>query len=339
MVEYNQQKMNDSSQDTKALIIEALDTMRRGDLVRGEKFSALAYAKVIKQLTAFEGPIRTIADIAALKGVGAKIKLKIEEVISTGKLESAERTKRELKMDIYDALLNIHGVGPVKAKQLVAAGITSIEDLRARPELLNDVQTLGLKYYEDILLRIPRSEMRQHETVLTTALPEKCQGVIVGSYRRKAETSGDIDMLLSYEQGTCSATQRDGFRAYIRKLQDQNYILDILALGDKKCMAVVKLSPNDKARRLDLLLTPRDEFAYSILYFTGSDSFNVAFRKFAQTKGYTLNEHTLRPVQADRQEPYFMADEKAIFGFLGLQYVEPEERKGEQNVKLQAGKS
>ncbi|MCP4204851.1 MAG: hypothetical protein GY769_23325, partial [bacterium] len=40
-----------------------------------------------------------------------------------------------------------YGVGPKKAKELVAAGITSIEELQKQPELLNDKQKIGLKYY------------------------------------------------------------------------------------------------------------------------------------------------------------------------------------------------
>jgi len=314
--------------DKKDLIITALDTMRQGDLIRGEKFSALAYAKVIKALKGMPGPVTAAADVDGVKGVGPKIKLKIEEILTTGSLQSAERTKKELKMDIYDALLKVHGVGPVKAKELVAAGITSIEDLRARPELLNDVQRMGLKYYEAILERIPRQEMIQHETFLKSLMPPRTEGTIVGSYRRLAESSGDIDMLLRTE-GTAKQ-QKETFRGLIGVLTDKKYILDILALGEKKCMAVVAL-PDGKARRLDLLFTPQAEYAYSILYFTGSDAFNVAFRSHALTRGYTLNEHTLKPT-AEKPLPPPMLTEEAIFTFLGLHYVAPENRKGAESL-------
>ena len=314
--------------DKKNLIITALDTMCQGDLIRGEKFSALAYAKVIKALKAMPGPVTTVADVDGIKGIGAKIKLKIQEILTTGSLQAAERTKKELKMDIYDALLKVHGVGPVKAKELVAAGIQSIENLRGRQDLLNDVQRMGLKYYEAIQERIPRQEMVQHETFLKLVMPKGTEGVIVGSYRRQAESSGDIDMLLRTE-GTAKQ-QKETFRGLIRDLTDKKYILDILALGEKKCMAVVAL-PDGKARRLDLLFTPQAEYAYSILYFTGSDAFNVAFRKHALTLGYTLNEHTLKPT-AEKPVPPPMPTEEAIFTFLGLQYVAPENRKGEESL-------
>jgi len=321
--------------DKKTLIITALDTMRQGDLIRGEKFSALAYAKVIKALKGMPGPVTTVANVDGIKGIGPKIKLKIEEILTTGSLQSAERTKKELKMDIYDALLKVHGVGPVKAKELVTAGITSIENLRSRQDLLNDVQRMGLKYYESILERIPRQEMMQHEILLKAALPPQAEGIIVGSYRRQAESSGDIDMLLGFDPNLAMARQKGQFTSFINDLVEKKYILDILALGQKKCMAVVAL-PGGAMRRLDLLFTPRDEFAYSILYFTGSDAFNVAFRSHALSRGYTMNEHMMR-IRAkfpslETPHPPIMENEEAIFTFLGLQYVAPENRKGEESL-------
>ena len=96
-----------------------------------------------------------------------------------------------------------------------------------------------------------------------------------------------------------------------------------------------------KGRRLDLLVTPEAEYAYAILYFTGSDLFNVAMRKYALTKGYSLNEHTLTPTAGQAQgqtqtqtqpQPPPMKTEKDIFDFLGLVYVEPEKRLGEAQI-------
>jgi DNA polymerase/3'-5' exonuclease PolX len=80
-----------------------------------------------------------------------------------------------------------------------------------------------------------------------------------------------------------------------------------------------------------LLFTPQAEYAYSILYFTGSDAFNVAFRSHALTRGYTLNEHTLKPT-AEKPLPPPMLTEEAIFTFLGLHYVAPENRKGAESL-------
>lgn len=302
-------------------VINLLDIMRQGDLIRGEKFSALAYAKAIKSLKEMNEPLTSVEQVKGLKGIGAKITAKIEEILATGQLAAATRTRGELNLDIYDELLKVHGIGPVKAKELVNIHkITSIEHLRANTNLLNDIQTIGLKYYEDSLERIPREEMEKHETVLKGLLPASCEGIIVGSYRRKAETSGDIDMLIRYK----GVHHKDTFSSFVERLKSSGYLKDILAQGEKKCMAYVAL-PGGKARRLDLLVTPTSQFAYSILYFTGSDTFNVAFRSHCLTKGYTLNEHTMKPT-GDAPPPPLMKTEEDIFRFMGVQYVAPELR-------------
>jgi DNA polymerase lambda len=320
--------------DATKQIIQELETMRQGDLIRGDKFPALAYAKAIKGIKALNKPITSVEDIKGIPGIGEKIQAKIQEIIETGSLAAAARTKQELKLDIYDALLKVHGIGPVKARELVNVHkISSIADLRAHPELLNDVQKTGLKYYEDILERIPRTEMLKHNRFLVTSLPRNAKGLVVGSFRRLAETSGDIDMLITFDEDVKPAQQKKLFTEFIETLKRTGYIQDILALGPKKCMAVASLGPGEKYRRLDLLITPHEEYAYSILYFTGSDTFNVAFRKHALSKGYTLNEHTLTPTGNAEQPPY-MSSEEFIFRFLGLKYVEPQNRKGEENIVL-----
>jgi DNA polymerase beta len=314
--------------DHRPAIIDALDTMRKRDVAEKRHFQARAYTKVISQLKTMEKPILTSADADGLEGVGTKIKEKIREIIETGSLRAAEKAKAEYPIELYDSLQKIYGVGPVKAKDLVEKEkVKSIEDLRAKvakdPKLLNENQKIGLKYYEDINERIPRKEMTAHAAILMSALPASLEGTIVGSYRRQAETSGDIDMLLKGSEG---------FKEYIATLKKKNYIVETLAEGDKKCLAVAQLSGASKGRRLDLLVTPKEEYAYAILYFTGSDVFNVAMRRYALTLGYSLNEHTMKPVEPEVGLPPDMETEEDIFQFLGLQYIEPKNRKGEADI-------
>ena len=152
-------------------------------------------------------------------------------------------------------------------------------------------------------------------------------GEVVGSYRRGAPDSGDIDMLITYSGATLAAAAKRLFHEFVDVLDDSGYVLDQLVSGDKKWMGYVAKTPRSKARRLDLMLTPPEEYAYAILYFTGSDKFNVAFRTYAKTKGYTLNEHTMVPVKGSGAPmPPGMKTERDIFAFLGLRYVRPEER-------------
>jgi DNA polymerase/3'-5' exonuclease PolX len=97
-------------------------------------------------------------------------------------------------------------------------------------------------------------------------------------------------------------------------------------------MAISRL-PDGKARRLDLLMTPDIEYAYALLYFTGSDKFNVAFRQHVLQMGYTLNEHTLTVIRPDVRPVPYMHTEKSIFQFLRLRYVEPQDRIDGNQIK------
>jgi len=320
--------MSASAPCRKREIIDALDTLRRRDVAEGHKFKAIAYAKVITQLRALDR-ICTYEDVAGVKGIGDAISKKIKEVLATGALASAEVAKKTHHIDVYDALMACYGIGPAKARELVDAGIRSIDDLReavrANPKLLNDKQLIGLKYYDDLLQRIPREEMIAHDELLQGALPPRVKAKVVGSFRRQAATSGDIDILVRGEDPRLLAQ-------YVAELEEMGYIREILALGDKKCMAICALGDDGVARRLDILLTPRDEYAFAILYFTGSDKFNVAMRQYALTRGYSLNEHGLTRVSTNVEEAPAMRREKDIFAFLGLTYVEPEARVGAMNI-------
>ena len=314
--------------DAKKKILDSLETLRIRDIQSGEKFSALAYIKAIKELKKLD-TITSEKDVEKIPGVGAKIKLKIKEILETGELKAATEARADLSIDVYQDLLNVYGIGPVKAKELISEHkIKSIADLRQRQELLNEKQKLGLKYYEDSLERIPYEEMKKHEAKIMEGIKPPLEATIVGSYRRGAETSGDIDVLIKIPSDYTKKQQKETLEALVKEYTN-DYIIDVLALGDKKCMAFVKL--NDIVRRLDLLITPENEYPYALLYFTGSDDFNVAFRKYALTKGYTLNEHILKPT-SDAKEVPIMKTEKDIFDFLGLVYKEPKERINENSV-------
>jgi DNA polymerase/3'-5' exonuclease PolX len=210
----------------------------------------------------------------------------------------------------------------------VEAGYRTLDDLRAavaaQPKLLTAAQKLGLKHYEDARHRIPRAEMAEHEKFLQHWLPGWMPGMIVGSYRRGAANSGDIDLLLTYKDHT-EAQASGWLGALIESFTVGGYIVDTLVSGPKKWMGYVRLEGHP-VRRLDILLTPPAEFPYAVLYFTGSDKFNVAFRKHCLTRGYTLNEHALTPLREGVAAPPVMTREEDIFAFVGLRYVPPTER-------------
>lgn len=311
-----------------ALIIKELDVMRRTSASEekgGHK--SRQYATAIKTIQALPADIKTMADIpsGAGTGIGDKIREKISEILETGALEAADRARATKAPDALDAFRKIYGVGPKKAAELVAAGYTTIASLMGAS--LNKNQRIGLLYYEDLQLRIPRSEMEVHEATLMSHKPAALEGVIVGSYRRGRPDSGDIDMMI------CTETESGAPIAlanYVGTLRAAGYIKEILALGDHKCLAICQL-PGKPARRLDLLVTPPTSFAASVLYFTGSDGFNVHMRQIAKDKGFTLNEHGLM-----RTDTKVMVEglksERDIFTALSLQWKEPVERTGPEAV-------
>jgi DNA polymerase beta len=324
--------------DYRTILISELETMRKADIARKEPFSARAYAKVIEQLKSLPNPVHSFEDVKDIQGAGTKIKDKMKEIIETGSLRSATEARKELNLDAFEIFQGIHGVGPVKAKNLIASGFRSIADLRAAlekdPKLLNDVQKMGLKYYEESQERIPRAEMETHEKRILADLDSSFQAIVVGSYRRGQQDSGDIDVLMTLPSSMTEAKQKELFITTVDGLKEKGYIVDTLAQGPKKFLGYVKVTPTSKARRLDLLMTPPDEFAYAILYFTGSQNFNVAFRRHAQDKGYTINEHEMKPTREGVTAVPPMKTEKDIFDFLGLVFVEPQDRRGVDDVKI-----
>jgi DNA polymerase/3'-5' exonuclease PolX len=331
--------------DRKAAILDALSTLEKSDTARGERFAAAAYKKVLGQIKTLPH-VFTMDDLASVNGIGAKMKLKMNELLETGKLQSAEHAKANPEFAAYQALLNVYGIGPVKAKKFVEDGVDSIVELRRRaaadPEFLTAAQKLGLQYYEDSIERIERAEIDRHAIILKKAFVTDAglQMEIVGSYRRGVANSGDIDVLITAAPGQTKKSASAAFKKAVDQLIEDEYILGVLARGPAKTLAFAGVAREDlkkPGRRLDLLLTDPEEFAYAILYFTGSDQFNIAMRRAALDQGYTMNEHTMTPTCSDAPSPPPMHSERDIFDYLGLAWVEPTERKdGGQVVEATA---
>jgi DNA polymerase beta len=323
--------------DFKDTILRELETLRLADLYRKNPFPARAYETAQEAIRGLSGPITKAEDTKGLEGVGAKIQLKIQEIVATGTLKAATEARLTLPIDSFQTLLGVHGVGPVKAKDLIEGGIKSIADLRKASEenskLLTAAQKLGVKYYEDSQLRIPRAEMVEHENTILPGLSEEFTGTIVGSYRRGAATSGDIDVLLTLPDSMSKKDQGGLFLTMIDLFKEVGYIVDTLSSGPTKFLGYCQVE-GKPVRRLDLLMIPTAEYACAILYFTGSQQFNVAFRSFALSKGYTLNEHRLEATKEGVPAVPPFLTEKDIFDFLGLQYIEPEQRRDARDVKL-----
>jgi DNA polymerase/3'-5' exonuclease PolX len=311
--------------DFKDKIISELDVLRIISVnEEAGAFKSRNYAAAIRIVTALPH-VHTIEDLPP-KGVGKDVRIKIQTIIEKGGLDIPTATRAAATA--LDAFQNIYGVGPKKAQLLLNDGYKTIASLRSAvandPKLLNKNQQIGLRYYEQLLMRIPRAEMDQHADLLMSRKPASLEGVIVGSYRRGKPDSGDIDMLIR-TSGTADVGV--ALTDFVTALQVGGYITEILAKGDHKCLAICQLRADLPARRLDLLVTPPAEFPFAVFYFTGCDTFNVAVRSHALTRGFTLNEHGITQVSSGLSVTG-VKTEKDIFALLKLHWVEPIDRTG-----------
>jgi len=307
-----------------------LEVLRKKEIAMKEPFKAKAYSTVIKNITILGKPIYTIDDLKGVKGIGEKIGQKIQELFETGHVRAAENAVNSEDTKIITSLMQIHGIGPAKAKSLVEDhNIKSIEELEEKQELLNDKQKIGLKYVRDFQERIPRKEMDVHRGLLgkcINAIDDNFEFEITGSYRRMASSSGDIDILITHKNEPENVEQL--FKNVVETLKKEGYITDVFAEGGKKCLAVCKLKRYKRYRRIDLLYTNKKEYPFAVLYFTGDASFNVNMRAYCMTKGLSLSEHGIKDDKTGEFIDIGAKTEKDIFEYIGLEYIEPKDRNG-----------
>lgn len=303
------------NEDFIKILGELADIMQR----QGEPFKARAYQKAQETVMTYDGDISNLAQIIDLPGIGKTISSKLDEYMKTGTLRILEREHT----NPVNLLTKVYGIGPKKADELVKAGMATIADLRAHPELLNEVQRTGLNYFEAIETRIPRREIDQYKEVLSTIFEETTPAgshmEIVGSYRRGAQNSGDIDIIITNKEDNKST-----MKTFMDRLIRDKIVIEVLSRGKTKSLTIAQLAEGQTPRRVDFLYAPPSEYAFAILYFTGSKIFNTVQRQWALKHGYSLNEHGL--MEKGEKVKGDFPTEKSIFDFLGMEYKEPSER-------------
>jgi putative phage-type endonuclease len=291
---------------------------------RGDNIRARVYRRAQETILSIPEDIYGPEDVAGKPGIGPTILEKLQTYEKTGTLNILEREKDNPE----NILSDVYGVGPKKAKELVAKGITTIAQLRERQsEVLNDVQRVGLKYYEDILEKIPRAEIDEYAKVFQSVYEKiskttEMKYEIVGSYRRGVAFSGDIDVIITAKNATA-------FKEWINELIAQKNIIEVLSRGSSKCLVISRLAEGSRARRVDFLYTTPEEYPFAVLYFTGSKGFNATMRGYALKQGLSLNEHGLSKMVDKKKEEKLslnIVDERGIFDYLGLVYKEPKSR-------------
>ena len=118
---------------------------------------------------------------------------------------------------------------------------------------------------------------------------------------------------------------------------EKKILVEVLSRGNVKTLGISKLSKRHTPRRIDFMFTPKKEFTFAMLYFTGSKIFNTIMRKRALDLGYSMNEHGIYKMvnkkKGERLEQYFPT-ERSVFEFLGIEFREPHERTDGNSFKL-----
>jgi len=218
------------------------------------------------------------------------------------------------KNKLLKDLSNIMGIGEVKAKKLVEAGVNNINQLDQPKwqKLLSDETKLFLKYQPK---PIPHDEIKKLEPLLRRLENDEVKIEIVGSYRRKKKTSNDIDVMLI---GNTSKSINDALIQLKQIFHNKAYPY---SQGKDKMSILIEY--NGKPYKLDIFRVPPAEYIPALLYTTGSKNFNIIMRKKAKKLGYLLNQKGLFD---KNNKPIRLHSEKDYFDILDMKYLSPAER-------------
>ena len=305
----------------KSQLINNLKIIHDYEKINGNQFKVKSYNKAIN-IIELELDEVTLDSLKDIKGIGDRIMEKIKEFINTGKIKQLDDIYKDEKDVLNKKLTNIYGIGPAKMNELIAK-IDKFDDLylEENKKLLNNKQQIGLKYFDDLEKRIPYKEGLKHNEIIKNVLKKKYKNIefdMVGSFRRKNKDMGDIDILIKDNDII-------NLNNIIDYLKESNYVIETLANGKKKFMGICKIE-NLPPRRIDILLTNKKNYYFTLLYFTGSYNHNIIMRKNALKKGLSLSEYGYTDLKTNKLIDYNVNSEEDIFKIIHMNYIKPELR-------------
>lgn len=303
-----------------------------------ERFRALAYDKASRVMAALPDDVSVYAGqnkLEDIPGIGEGIHGKIEEYLNTGKIVKYEELKKAVPYEIME-LMEVTGFGPQSLKK-----IHSELGINTKKELINalhdgrieKIKGFGRKKVENMLRGLKIHKVVEDRMLLWDALQigegivEKLQKLpevkaceLAGSLRRKKETIGDVDVLVS-----CSDRDRKKIVDYFTK---PAIAATILAKGDTKASIIEENS----GRQVDLRLVNENEWGSALQYFTGSKEHNIHLRTIAREKGYKISEYGIFTIKNEK----WVAGktEEEIYKILGFQIMPPEMREDKGEIEL-----
>jgi DNA polymerase IV len=331
-----------TSQNPNARTIEILEQMCKHYDQMQDTWRTFSYRKCITTLKKQTVKITTAKQAAALPYIGGRLAKKIEEIVLTDRLRRLESTRDDPPDAVLRLFLGVYGAGLVQANKWIQAGYRTLEDLRTKAKL-TESNKIGLEHYEDFSSRIPRAEVEAHGSFVIKELRKidpKFKATVMGSYRRGAKDTGDIDMILMKPDTSLAAMRTTIFEVLVPHLYRIGFLKASLATSrsndptGSKWHGASCLPTSKVWRRMDFLLVPEDEMGAALIYFTGNDIFNRSIRLLARKKNMRLNQKGLyKDVQRGRRGEKLNEgvlvegeSEKKIFEILGVPWREPHER-------------
>ena len=304
--------------------------------LQGENpFRCNAYHNAARALEQLEG---NLADYVAAKklgeipGVGETLQQKITTLVTTGKLEFYDDLKKKVPPGLVE-MLRIQGMGPKKAKTLYEElGIDTLDKLKVACEAgtIADLKGFGAKTQQKILEGLAFLDKTGKRFLLSEAMemaaqvfdqmrdhPKVKRAELCGSLRRRRETIGDLDILISSSD---PKTLMDAFVGLPAVTQ-------VIGHGETKSSVVLANGLN-----CDLRVVNDEQFPFALHYFTGSKEHNIAIRARAQAYGLKLNEYALEGEKKNVK----CKDEADIFAALDLDYIPPELRENTGEIDAAA---
>ncbi len=270
-------------------------------------------------------------DLTEIRGIGKEIAQKLRTMVGEGRLPQLDELATSVPIGLI-AVTEVPGVGPKKARVLwQELGVHSIDELEreARAGRVAALEGFGARSQEKILSGIEAYRRHSGRTRLgeTDAMVQpllrwlrQVEGVrrveVAGSYRRRCETIGDVDLLAVAEDGETAA-------AALRARDD---VAEVLGSGETKTS--VRLI---SGLQVDLRVVPEESFGAAWMYFTGSKEHNVRLRQIAIDRGWHLNEYGLfeggEPGE-DRDGARRLAGstEEEVYRAFGMDWIPPELR-------------
>lgn len=297
-------------------------------------FRVRAYRNASRTVEGLSADVASIVDrdpteLQQLEGIGKDLADKIFTIVRSGKLPQLEELKEKIPAGVVQ-MLRIPGLGPKKVAALFKElGLETLDALKQAAEQgqIAELKGFGKKTEQTILEGIALAAEAGKRVFLSDAKTEAdaivadlqqldCiqQATVAGSCRRRKETVGDLDVLVTSSDSN----------AAMDRLAANPLVVKVLARGETKQRVRLR-----SGLELDLRVVPEESFGAAAQYFTGSKEHNIVIRRRAQERGLKLNEYGL----FRGEESIASRTEEEVYAAVGLPWIPPELRENRGEIE------